>query len=302
MISAVVHTYNEEKNIERSLSSLVNWVDEIVLVDMNSTDSTCKKAKEFKARILDFPYTGFVEPARNFGIENARGDWIIILDADEEIPRVLSKKLLSVIKADQADFVRLPRKNIIWGKWIKHAGWWPDYQIRLFKKGNVTWTDKIHGIPFTRGHGFDLETDEEYSIIHYNYQSVEQYIARLNRYTSVSAKELFFGEKKFQPSSVIEASVGEFVKRFFVREGYKDGLHGFALAFIQGFSEGIIQLKRWELENFREEHLTLKDAQKFTGYEVSQKNYWLYNELLKKPHHIWEDLIWRIRRKLSSYG
>ena len=152
MISAIVHTFNEEKNIERCLASL-SFVDEIILVDMGSTDKTVKKAREFKAKIFRHPYTGFVEPARNYGIEKARGPWIIILDADEEIPRLLSDYLIKLTKEASFDYFRLSRKNFIFGKWVKYGGWWPDFQIRFFKKGHVFWEDKIHSIPRTRAGG-----------------------------------------------------------------------------------------------------------------------------------------------------
>lgn len=300
MISAVVHTYNEGKNIDRCLSSLSSFSDEIVLVDMGSSDDTCRKAKLFKAEIFTYPYTGFVEPARNFGIEKAKGDWIFILDADEELSYNLSKRLKDIIDHDLADFCRIPRKNIIWGKWIKHAGWWPDYQIRFFKKGSVNWPDKIHSIPFTRGIGFDLEANEENSIIHYNYQFIDQFILRLNRYTSISAKELYLNDKHFDPKSLIENPVEEFNTRFFAKEGYKDGIHGLALSLLQGAYAAIVELKLWELESFKEHKLHLDHLEKYFDYEYRQKKFWIYSELLKKPHNLYEEVLWRIKRKLAS--
>src|SRR4030042_2249641 len=185
MISAVVHTFNEEKNIERCLSSL-SWTDEIVLIDMGSKDRTCEIAKNYKVKIFQHPWTGFVEPARNFGLSKAKGEWIFILDADEEVPHDLAKFLLSESRNPSGDYYRISRKNIIFGKWIKHAGWWPDYQIRFFRKGKVSWIEKIHGIPLTKGHGVDMEPKERTSITHYNYQTLIQYIERMNRYSSVT--------------------------------------------------------------------------------------------------------------------
>src|SRR3990167_384330 len=156
MISAVVHTYNEGKNIERCLSSL-NWADEIVVIDMGSTDNTCKIAKDFKAKLFSHPYTGFVEPARNFGLSQAKGDWILVVDADEEIPKSLVYYFTHELQRPRFDFYRIARKNIIFNKWVKHSGWWPDYQVRFFRKGMVAWTEKIHGIPLTKGEGTDIE-------------------------------------------------------------------------------------------------------------------------------------------------
>lgn len=298
MISAVVHTYNEEKNIARCLSSL-NFVDEIVLIDMDSRDKTREIAKEYKAKIFSHPYTGFVEPARNFGMGRARGDWILIVDADEEIPKTLARFLSFEVKQPKADFYRIPRQNIIFGKAVRHAGWWPDYQIRFFKKGKVSWTEKIHGIPLTKGIGLDLEPYENLSIVHYNYQTIEQFVERLNRYTSVAAKELFLDNVRFKASLLFEAPTREFITRFFTREGYKDGIHGLALSFLQGFSELVTYLKLWELDNFKEEKITLSEVEKLLHEEQRQKTYWIYNTLLAQPHGFVKDLIWRLKRKLT---
>lgn len=301
MISAVVHTYNEEKTIERCLSSLVSWVDEIVIVDMGSTDATCKKASQYKVRIFQHPYTGFVEPARNFGINKVKGQWIIILDSDEEIPRALAEKLLKITQINECDYVRLPRKNIIFGKWIRYGGWWPDFQVRFFKKGAVFWTDKIHGVPLTRGQGDEIEAEESVSIIHYNYQTIEQFIERLNRYTTISAKDIFLSNQHFSLSDLFHKPSKEFINRYFVWEGYKDGLHGLALSLLQSFSELIIYLKLWELENFKQDKIPLDEVRKSISQEHKLRQYWLINELLKQPQNIASKLLLRFKRKLLHY-
>lgn len=300
MISAVVHTYNEAKNIERCLSSLA-WVDEIIVIDMGSTDDTCRIASTFKVKLYDHPYTGFVEPARNFGIKKATSPWILIVDADEEIPKTLANFLEAEVNKPKADFYRVPRKNIIFGKWIRHS-WWPDYKIRLFKKGSVTWVEKIHGVPMTYGSGFDIDAKEELSIIHYNYYSIEQYLERLNRYTTITAKELFLEDRRFKLTDLIEMPSREFVTRFFVWEGYKDGLHGMALALLQSFSELITYLKLWELESFKEDKVSLDKAEKLLTEERKHKQYWLYNTFLNQPHNLLNDLLWRLKRKLAQHG
>lgn len=298
MISAVVHTYNEEKNIARCLSSL-SFADEIVVIDMNSSDRTREIAKEYKAKVFIHPYTGFVEPARNYGIGKASGDWILILDADEEVPKALAHFLKLEVRESKADFYRIPRQNIIFGKIIRHAGWWPDRQVRFFKKGKVSWTEKIHGIPLTKGIGLDVEPYGDLSIIHYNYQTLEQFVERLNRYTSIAAKDLFLSSEPFKISLLFEKPSREFIARYFTWEGYKDGIHGLALSLLQGFSELVIYLKLWELNNFKEEKITLRTAEKLLKEEQQQKTYWIYNALLREPHNKISDLIWRLKRKLK---
>ncbi|MCL4338792.1 glycosyltransferase family 2 protein [Patescibacteria group bacterium] len=298
MISAVVNTYNEEQNIERCLSSLADLAGEIVMVDMGSNDRTCQKAKSFSVRLFKHAYTGFVEPARNFAISKAKGDWVLILDADEEIPKTLADYIKDIVLGKKVDFCRIPRKNIIFDKWITHAGWWPDYQIRFFKKGMVTWTDKIHGIPLTRGNGLDFPAEESLSIVHHNYQTIEQFIERLNRYSGIAAKEMYLADKRFKPECLFDLPVREFVQRYFVQEGYKDGVHGLGLSLLQSFSEISVYLKLWELENFKEEKISVEDVRSMIENEYRHKRYWLYDLFLSKPHSILESLIWRIKRKL----
>jgi len=306
MISAVVHTYNEEKNIGRCLSSLT-FVDEIVVIDMGSTDKTCQIAASYKAKIYPHPYTGFVEPARNFGISKAKGGWILIVDADEEIPRTLANYLLGIPirttrQSPRFDYFRIPRKNLVFGKWIRHTGWYPDYQIRFFKKGMVSWTEKIHGVPETKGKGSDLKAEEPLSIIHYNYQSLEQFLERLNRYTNIAAKEMFLNNIHFQVNNLFKKPVKEFINRYFVWEGYRDGLHGLALSLLQSFSEMVTYLKLWELEKFKEEKVTLADIDKMLTVEYRLKKFHLTETELKKEESGWRKLILKLKRKLAFYG
>lgn len=301
MISAVIHTFNEEKNIQRCLSSL-KWVDEIVVIDMDSKDRTRERAAEYNVKIFDHPYTGFVEPARNFGIKKASGSWIFIIDADEEVPKTLADKLITISEDKSIDYYRIARKNIIFGKWIKHSGWSPDYQVRFFRKGHITWSDKIHGVPLTKGNGHDIEPTDELSISHYNYQTLEQYLDRLNRYTSISAKELFIANQRFSFKDIIKVPAVEFIHRYLVWEGYKDGIHGLALAFLQSFSEAVVYLKLWELENFKEERISLDEVKKEIENEQKTQHYWFLNALLNQPHNFINGLFWKLKRKLTHYG
>jgi len=300
MISAVVHTFNEEKNIKRCLSSL-QWVDEIILVDMGSTDQTCQVAKEYKVKIFHHEYIGFVEPARNFGISKATNDWILIVDADEEIPKTLADYLKKETKNPRGDFYRIARKNIIFDKWIKHTGWWPDYQVRFFKKGTVSWTEKIHGVPLTIGEGIDVETYEDLSIVHYNYPSIEKYLERLNRYTSITAKELFLSNIQFSSRDLLEKPTKEFINRYFVWDGYKDGLHGLVLSLVQSFSELVTYVKLWELNNFKEEKIPLEKTELYLDKDYQLKKYWLLDTLLRNPHSFFQGLFWKIRKRFYHH-
>lgn len=300
MISAIVHTYNEETNIERALSSL-GFVGEIIVVDMGSTDKTIAIAKKFKAKIFHHPYTGFVEPARNFAISKTTGDWIFIIDADEEVSKSLADTIRSCIKKNEYDYIRVPRMNIIFGKWIKHTGWWPDYQIRLFKKGHVEWVDTIHGIPITHGLGWDIDPTQENSIIHYNYQSMDQFLTRMNRYSTITAKEMFVSNRKFVLGDLFDKPSQEFIRRYFIWEGHKDGLHGLVLSLLQSFSELLTYLKLWELEEFQEHAYSLSQVHKAAGSSWKEKNFWYIQKLLETPLSIPQKFSLKLKRRLKIH-
>lgn len=273
-ISVVINTYNEEKDIERALES-VKWAMEIIVCDMHSTDKTVELAKKAGAKIIWHPREEVVERARNFAVSKASGDWILIIDPDEEIPVDLVKKLQQIAdNMKQIDYVRIPRSNLIFGKVLKHSGWWPDLNIRFFKKGKVTWTDEIHRPPKVTGEGLDLEDKEQYAIIHHSYKSVSQFLERMNRYTAVQANELIEGGYKFDWKDLFEKPLSEFLSRFFALEGYKDGLHGLVLGLLQAFSCLIVYLKLWEAEKFKQEDLVVAEVKEQTDKSGYALNYW----------------------------
>ena len=287
-LSVVINTLNEEKNLPRALGSVKSLVDEIIVVDMSSDDRTREIAKKFSAKVFGYPRTNYVEPARNFAISKASGDWVLILDADEEISGGLVKKITETIKSPKADFFRIPRKNIIFGKWVKHSRWWPDYNIRLFKKGSVTWNEVIHSVPMTAGIGADFPEQEECALIHHHYESIGQYVERLNRYTSIQAKERIKEGYVFHWTDIVQKPASEFFSRYFAAEGYKDGLHGLALALLQSFSELVLILKVWEQEKFKEQNIGLPEISKSLNEFQSDLNYWKADSLLKQKHNPWQ--------------
>ncbi len=254
-ISVVVNTYNEENNLDRCLKSVKDFADEIIVVDMHSSDKTVEIAKRYSAKIFQHEYTRFVEPARNFALSKASGDWILILDADEELPSSLAKKLKEIVETDRADVIEIPRKNIIFGKWIEHSRWWPDFLVRFFRNGKVRFSDKIHVPPITEGEGIKLEPVEENAIVHHNFQTISQFIERLNRYSDIQSEGLIQDGYQFTWQDLVLKPNGEFMSRYFAGEGYKDGLHGLILATLQGISEFVVYTKVWEKKGFKEESI-----------------------------------------------
>ncbi len=299
-ISAVVNTLNEAELLESCLQS-ISFVDEIVVVDMHSTD----KSRDIAYRYTDSVYLheplNFVEPARNFAIKKAKYEWILVVDPDETIPKNLAAKLRQIVNEDQADFVRLPRQNIIFGNWIKHSRWWPDYNIRFFKKNFVEWQNTIHSIPITQGRGLNLPEEEKFAIKHNHYTSVEQYISRSLRYSEVQALELIEQKYQFDPIDAFTRPVSEFLSRYFAGEGYKDGLHGLVLATLQAFSVFLVYLKVWQKQSFpaHKEIEVQRLIKKPLKRKINEFNYWYYTMLIQQnPKKIVRALL-KLTRKIK---
>lgn len=308
-ISVVINTLNEEQNLPRVLASVKGLADEIIVVDMESDDGTVKIAKEAGAKVYMHKKTGYVEPARNFAIGKATGDWILILDADEELSQDLKDKIREIAmpagrqvnSPTPADYYRIARKNVIFGKWMEHTGWWPDYNIRFFKKGKVTWNEIIHSVPTTLGEGKDLPAEEQLAIVHNNYPDLDAYLARMNRYTSIQAKLLQQEGRRyhFVWRDLIIAPSKEFISRYFTGEGYRDGAHGLALSLLQAFSELTIYLKVWQSEKFQPQAITIDESLPMLKKIAREINWWIA-EVNIRSKDLLSTLPDRVRRHFNE--
>jgi len=245
-LSVVINTKNAAATLQETLTS-VKWADEIVVVDMLSTDQSKNIAKKFTDKIYDFKDdVSYVEPARNFALSKATHRWVLVVDADEVIPNGLKKKIRTLIdqNPDVACFY-IARKNIIFGKWIQKTGWWPDYQPRLFQRNKVEWQNQIHSQPVIEGQIEYLPVAEEVAIEHHNYRSVSDYLQRLDRYTTIAAKDARI-ETAIQPSQLIDAYRQELMRRLFAEEGIGEDVQGVALSFLQSTYQLVSKLKVWE--------------------------------------------------------
>lgn len=296
-ISAVLVVKNEAKNLERCLSSVKNLVDEIVVVDEESADNTLEIAKNFTEKVFVHESVGFVEPARNFSIEKATGDWVLILDADEEIEKGLFTKLKNIAEEGKADYVLIPRKNLSFGVWIKNTGWWPDYQIRFFKKGKVTWQDKIHSKPTTDGKQITLEPIEENAIIHHNYDSISQFLTKLDNYTTVEVSQS--GNDEFEISNLIKNPTNEFISRYFSHKGYRDGIHGLVLSILMAFYIFVIEIKKWEKDGFevKDEKEVLEVIKKETKILKKDLRYWEITTSISETRNPLQKIFLKVVRK-----
>ncbi len=286
LITVVVNTLNEEENLSRCLRSVSRLADEIVVVDMYSDDNTRKIARKFGAKVFLHERMGYVEPARNFAIQKARGRWILILDADEKISRGLGKRLKEIARdrGVEADYVLIPRKNIIFGKWIQNSRWWPDYLPRFFKKGKLAWPSQIHKQPELKGDNIlTLPDNKNFAIVHYNYDSLDQFLARAIKYAQIQADELV-KERKYKLSfaDLILEPTREFISRFFAGKGYQDGFHGLALAVLQAWSVALIYLKVWEKQRYKEKNLDFSKVSQSFSKMIFEINFWYSRWILDR--------------------
>ncbi len=251
LISVAINTLDEEKNLPFALRSVKSWADDIVVVDMHSTDRTVEIATSFGARVYPHERLGFADPARAFAIEQTRGEWVLILDADELIPRGLSQRLLEIAASGEADVVQIPRLNYLLGARLEHTGWGlrSDYQLRFFRRGSLVTTDTIHDFlkPVPGARRLRLPVDAELSIVHFNYLDVTHFLDKLNRYTSIEAKQAAErGESGSVPGSLWKSG-REFYRRFVGSGGYRDGWRGFYLSAMMAFYRLSVAAKLTEL-------------------------------------------------------
>lgn len=292
-LSAVVQTKNAEETLVKALQS-VTFADELIVVDMESSDATREIALKFTDNVISVKDVGYVEPTRNNAIAKATGDWILLLDADEEISFSLREKIQDLV-ATESDIscYLLPRKNIIFGEWVKDTGWWPDYQPRLFRSGTVTWKDEIHSRPLITGKTEKLPIDESLAITHHNYVSVSDFIDRLNRYTSITSS-LNKEESETTKTSLISAYRSEFLRRLFEQGGVDGGYRSVLLSLLQANYELVVSAKRWENNGRPEDNSSaIEEIEKFN----SELSYWIADWHEKRAGFL-SKLFWRIRRKL----
>jgi (heptosyl)LPS beta-1,4-glucosyltransferase len=183
----VVSKVDSLEYLQRSIESYQEYVDEVIVANNNMSTEQFEYIKKTKARVIDIENVSYVELAREQLHEHAKSEYILVIDPDE----IISGGLIDELKkyAQNYDYIRIPRKNIIFGQWIQHSRWWPDYQLRFFKKGSVEWSKKLHSVPITHGQGFDLLDREENAMVHHNYESVDHFISKMTRYAKAEATE-----------------------------------------------------------------------------------------------------------------
>ena len=247
-ISVAIVAMDEEPNIGRTLAS-VSWADEIVLVDSGSKDRTCEIARQHGARVVVEPWRGYVAQ-KQYAIDLCTKDWVLLVDADEEISPGLGEEIQAAIADPNAvSGYWLPRKNLFLGRWMRHGGFYPDPKLRLFRRGQglVTGHD-----PHDR---CDLKPDVpqktcqfKNAMVHYTYPNLSIYIGHMNRYSSLGAQlAVAKRHRSFSFTDVVLRPLATLVYNYFVRLGFLDGREGLLLHLYHAVYVSWKYAKAWEM-------------------------------------------------------
>lgn len=242
MISAVVLTKNEERNLVDCLESL-SFCDEVLVIDDNSTDRTVEIAKRMNTRVLVHDLNNNFSQQRNFALENVKNEWVLFVDADERISKVLAKEIDYVTTENKYDGFYLKRFDNIWGKTLKHGDIAGLLLLRLGKAKIGRWKGKVHEKWIISGRTSRLKNP----LTHYPHQTIASFLKEINYYTDLRAEELFANGSRSKWYSVILYPKAKFFVNFFVKLGFLDGIEGFVFAIMMSFHSFLVRAKLWTL-------------------------------------------------------
>lgn len=306
LLSVVVSVFNGEKEFDDCLKS-VAFADEIIVVDNSSTDRTEEIARKYTDKIFTRPNNPMLNVNKNFGFSKASGVWILSLDADEQVTPELAKEIKNILdqrpETKDEELINgywIPRKNIIFGKWIEHTGWYPDRQLRFFRKGKGQFPEKhVHEMVKIDGKIGHLEND----LIHMSYESMYQFMQKaIGIYIPNEADQLIKNGYRFDWRDAIRMPTKEFISRFFAREGYKDGLHGLILSMLMAFYHLLIFATIWEKKGF--EKIENKDFVRETEEEFKKSYkdlfFWIDSEKIKSTKNPFKKAVYKAIRKFCA--
>ncbi len=249
LISAAIITFNEEKNIERCLKSIINIVDEIIVVDSFSTDRTEEICKRYNTLFIKNKFEGHIQQ-KNFAMNKCKHDYVLSLDADEELTAELQDKILfykqQITDYDAYIFKRLTN---FCGKWVKHSGWYPDYKIRLWNKKMGEWGgENPHDTVIMNKNSRQKKIAAD--ILHYSFYSIEEHITQINKFSTIKADNLFRKNKNAYLLEMLFNPIVKFVKTFIFKCGFLDGFYGLVIALNSAFSNYLKLIKLYNKQKY----------------------------------------------------
>ena len=261
ILSVVIITYNEEANLGRTLASVRPLVadgkGEIIVVDSGSTDRTVEIAKSFDAKVFVEEWKGYAAQ-KNSALDKATGDWILSLDADEEVGSRLAEDITALLMTpSKPSGFFVPRKNFFLGRWMKHGGFWPDPKMRLFRRGIAVFEDRlVHEDAKLRD---GIAGTFKNSLIHHSYPTLSDYIEHMNHYSSLGAEmAVAKGYGRFSVLNIVVRPLATFIYNYFFRLGFLDGREGLLLHLYHAVYVSWKYAKAWELARGAAEKQAMK--------------------------------------------
>ena len=246
-ISAVILTFNEERNIKRCLESIMAIADEVLVVDSFSTDGTEEICKSFSVRFVQHAFAGYIEQ-KNYAASLATHDFILSLDADEALSEQLKQSILKVKHDRKHDGYTMNRLTNYCGKWIRYSGWYPDTKMRLFDRTKGQWGgmnphDKF--IPNENSTKLHLSGD----ILHYSFYSIEEHRLQVEKFAEIAARALNDKGVKSDLLKLMYKPVARFIKSFILNSGFLDGKEGFFIARMTAKASYLRYSKLYKMQN-----------------------------------------------------
>lgn len=241
-ITAGVLTLNEERHLSACLEGL-RWVDELIVLDSGSRDRTVELARAAGATVRHRCFDNYAAQRQAF-VDLASGDWILFVDADERVSTGLAAEIEAATRTDGPDAPAgywIPRRNYIWGRWITGGGWWPDRQLRLFRRDRARYdlSRPVHELVVIDGPVSALSC----SLVHYNYEAVGEFVSKQRRYAELEARRLAASGMAGRPRKLLSQPLREFWRRYAHLRGHRDGWHGLRLAALCALAEGETQFR-----------------------------------------------------------
>ncbi|MGH7231599.1 MAG: glycosyltransferase family 2 protein [Nitrospiraceae bacterium] len=247
-IAAIVITKNEERNIGACLKSL-RWVHDLIVVDAVSTDRTVAIVREYTPRVFIRTWPGF-GPQKNYGLDQATADWVLVVDADERVTEALRAEIRQVIETGKGDIAgyEIPRRNFFYGRWIEGGGLYPDYQLRLFRRTAGRYDDVLlHERLQLRGRIDRLRSPLD----HHSMPSIGAHVKKMIRYTTLGAQEKLKARSRVTALNLAGNHLATIVRTYMMRGGYRDGVHGIIVALFAGMHTFVKYAKAWEMRQQR---------------------------------------------------
>jgi glycosyltransferase involved in cell wall biosynthesis len=246
-LSAVIITFNEERNISRCLESLRGIADDVVVVDSGSADRTEEICRSYGANFIRQAWLGY-SAQKNFANGHARHDWILSVDADEALSGELRRSILELKNQGVVRTCRFARLTNYCGHWVRHGGWYPDQKIRMFDRRKASWEGALH--EQLRGVSKREAVLIDGDCLHYSYYTVEDHRRQADRFTTLAAEELFRQGRRAGAWKRHLSPAWKFICDYGLRLGFLDGSAGFRIACI---SAGATRMKHVKLERLRRE-------------------------------------------------